>query len=50
MSRLVIQAKHVGSACWSDLWRYRGLFFFLSWGDILVRHFRATGETFADII
>jgi len=37
MSRLVIEADHAESAYWSDLWRYRELFFFLSWRDILVR-------------
>jgi lipopolysaccharide transport system permease protein len=38
MSRLVIEAEHAESAYWSDLWRYRELFFFLSWRDILVRY------------
>jgi lipopolysaccharide transport system permease protein len=38
MSRLVIEAKHAERAYWSDLWRYRELFFFLSWRDILVRY------------
>jgi lipopolysaccharide transport system permease protein len=38
MSRLVIEADHAESAYWSDLWRYRELFFFLSWRDILVRY------------
>lgn len=38
MSRLVIEADHAESAYWKDLWRYRELFFFLSWRDILVRY------------
>jgi len=38
MSRLVIEAEHTEGAYWSDLWRYRELFFFLSWRDILVRY------------
>lgn len=38
MSRLVIEADHAESAYWADLWRYRELFFFLSWRDILVRY------------
>lgn len=42
MSRLVIEAEHAESAYWSDLWRYRELFFFLSWRDILVRYKQTT--------
>ena len=42
MSRLVIEANHAESAYWSDLWRYRELFFFLSWRDILVRYKQTT--------
>ena len=42
MSRLVIEADHAESAYWSDLWRYRELFFFLSWRDILVRYKQTT--------
>ena len=38
MSRLVIEAGKTERAYWSDLWRYRELFFFLSWRDILVRY------------
>lgn len=38
MSRLVIEANHAERAYWTDLWRYRELFFFLSWRDILVRY------------
>lgn len=42
MSRLVIEADRAESAYWSDLWRYRELFFFLSWRDILVRYKQTT--------
>jgi lipopolysaccharide transport system permease protein len=42
MSLLVIEADHAESAYWSDLWRYRELFFFLSWRDILVRYKQTT--------
>jgi lipopolysaccharide transport system permease protein len=35
---LVIEAGHTGSRYWKDLWRYRGLFYFLAWRDILVRY------------
>lgn len=38
MSRLVIEAGQSGKAYWSDLWRYRELFFFLAWRDVLVRY------------
>jgi lipopolysaccharide transport system permease protein len=37
-SRLVIEAGRHGAHYWRDLWRYRELFFFLSWRDILVRY------------
>jgi len=42
MSRLIIEADHAESAYWSDLWRYRELFFFLSWRDVLVRYKQTT--------
>jgi len=35
---LVIEAGRAERAYWSDLWRYRDLFFFLAWRDILVRY------------
>jgi lipopolysaccharide transport system permease protein len=38
MSRLIIRAGQVERHYWADLWRYRELFFFLSWRDILVRY------------
>ena len=42
MSRLIIEADRAERAYWSDLWRYRELFFFLSWRDILVRYKQTT--------
>ena len=38
MSRLVIKAGEAERHYWADLWRYRELFYFLSWRDILVRY------------
>jgi lipopolysaccharide transport system permease protein len=38
MSRLIIRAEAAERHYWADLWRYRELFFFLSWRDILVRY------------
>jgi lipopolysaccharide transport system permease protein len=38
MSRLIIRAGEAERHYWTDLWRYRELFFFLSWRDILVRY------------
>jgi lipopolysaccharide transport system permease protein len=35
---LVIEAGHMERHYWKDLWRYRELFLFLSWRDILVRY------------
>ena len=35
---LVIEAGRTELHYWKDLWRYRELFFFLSWRDILVRY------------
>jgi lipopolysaccharide transport system permease protein len=42
MSRLIIEAEHAELAYWNDLWRYRELFFFLSWRDIVVRYKQTT--------
>jgi len=36
--RLIIEAGRTERHYWKDLWRYRELFFFLSWRDILVRY------------
>ncbi|MEM8827725.1 MAG: ABC transporter permease [Cyanobacteria bacterium P01_G01_bin.19] len=35
---LVIRADRAESQYWQDLWRYRELFYFLAWRDILVRY------------
>ncbi len=35
---LVIEAGRVERQYWRDLWRYRELFYFLAWRDILVRY------------
>lgn len=35
---LVIEAGQTSRNYWKDLWRYRDLFFFLVWRDILVRY------------
>ncbi len=38
MGRLIIEAGKAERHYWADLWKYRELFFFLSWRDILVRY------------
>jgi lipopolysaccharide transport system permease protein len=35
---LVINAKSADANYWRDLWRYREIFYFLAWKDILVRY------------
>ncbi|MFO5437371.1 MAG: ABC transporter permease, partial [Dolichospermum sp.] len=35
---LVIEAGRTEKQYWQDLWRYRELFYFLAWRDILVRY------------
>lgn len=35
---VVIDAAHSDSGYWKDVWRYRGLFSFLAWRDLLVRY------------
>jgi lipopolysaccharide transport system permease protein len=37
-SELVIEAGRAERHYWHDLWRYRELFYFLAWRDILVRY------------
>jgi lipopolysaccharide transport system permease protein len=37
-TRLIIEAGRSESQYWRDLWRYRELFYFLAWRDILVRY------------
>ena len=41
--RLVIRAGRTERHYWRDLWRYRELFYFLAWRDILVRY-KQTGN------
>lgn len=36
--QLVIEAGRAEKQYWKDLWRYRELFYFLAWRDILVRY------------
>lgn len=36
--RLLIRAGHSEQHYWQDLWRYRELFYFLAWRDVLVRY------------
>jgi lipopolysaccharide transport system permease protein len=38
MSLIVIEAGKSERGYWRDIWRFRELFFFLSWRDILVRY------------
>ena len=38
MNEIVIEAGKTERHYWIDLWRYRELFFFLSWRDLLVRY------------
>jgi len=37
-TELVLEAGRTESQYWKDLWRYRELFYFLAWRDILVRY------------
>jgi lipopolysaccharide transport system permease protein len=36
--RTVITPENTNANYWKDLWRYRGLFYFLAWRDVLVRY------------
>lgn len=38
MRRLIIEAGRTERHYWRDLWRYRELFYFMAWRDILVRY------------
>jgi len=47
-SELVLEAGRTEKHYWLDLWRYRELFYFLAWRDILVRYKQtAIGVTWA---
>lgn len=37
-TELIIESGRIERQYWQDLWRYRELFYFLSWRDILVRY------------
>jgi homopolymeric O-antigen transport system permease protein len=38
MDELIIEAGRTESQYWRDLWRYRELFYFLAWRDLLIRY------------
>lgn len=38
MTELVIEAGRAERHYWQDLWRYRELFYFLAWRDLLIRY------------
>src|SRR6266545_792521 len=38
MNEVVLEAGRAERQYWRDLWRYRELFYFLAWRDILVRY------------
>src|ERR1700745_3348817 len=38
MTQLLIEAGLTERQYWKDLWRYRQLFYFLAWRDLLVRY------------
>src|SRR5215813_15295911 len=38
VDELIIEAGRVERQYWADLWRYRELFYFLAWRDLLVRY------------
>lgn len=38
MDELVIESGRIERQYWKDLWRYRELFYFLAWRDLLVRY------------
>src|SRR5579884_2666085 len=38
MQQLIIEAGRTEANYWRDLWRFRELFYFLAWRDILVRY------------
>ena len=37
-TEIIIEAGRTEKQYWNDLWRYRELFYFLAWRDILVRY------------
>src|SRR5437899_10856513 len=43
MHELIIEPGRTERQYWKDLWRYRELFYFLAWRDILIRYKRTVG-------
>lgn len=41
-TELIIEAGRTENQYWKDLWRYRELFYFLAWRDIIVRYKQTT--------
>lgn len=37
-NKIIIEAGRVETAYWKDIWKYRELFYFLAWRDVLVRY------------
>lgn len=42
MSKIIIEPGSKNSNYWKDIWKYRGLFYFLAWRDVLVRYKQTT--------
>src|SRR5208283_2935965 len=42
VTQLVIEAGRTERQYWRDLWRYRELFYFLAWRDLLIRYKQTT--------
>ena len=38
MNQITIESGRAEKQYWRDLWRYKELFYFLAWRDILVRY------------
>ena len=43
---LIIEEGRTEGNYWRDIWHYRGLFYFLSWRDILVRYKQTVIQAF----
>ena len=42
VNRVIIEPGGKSKKYWSDLWKFRGLFYYLAWRDVLVRYKQAT--------
>jgi lipopolysaccharide transport system permease protein len=42
VNRVIIEPGGKRKKYWSDLWKFRGLFYYLAWRDVLVRYKQAT--------